>query len=66
MDIFMNIGFALMVIASLESYPYPNLNYYNQNTTVFGHLKALLELLQSQTCPVVTVEGKGYFLFAQS
>ena len=62
----MNIGFALMVIASLESYPYPNLNYYNQNTTVFGHLKALLELLQSQTCPVVTVEGKGYFLFAQS
>ncbi len=65
MDVFMNIGFALMVIASLESYSYPNLNYYNQNSTVFIHMKALLELLQNQTRPVVTVEGKGYFLFSQ-
>lgn len=59
------ISLALDILASLNPGVYPNLCHYASTTTVFKHLEAIMQLFQDQEKPVVTIEGKAYFLFSQ-
>lgn len=63
-NIMMMIQLALDTIASLDPLQYGNLTWYREHTTVFRHLQGMLELFQSKENPVVTLNGKAYFLFA--
>ena len=54
----------LDILATLDSSVYSNLNHYRSKTTVFRHLTAILQLFQSRSKPVLTMNGKAYFLFS--
>ena len=65
MEIYMFIALALRVLPRLDPLVYPNLCYYRDKTTVIKHLEAVLHLFESQERPVVTIDGKAFFLFSQ-
>ena len=64
-NIYFSIQSDLDKMRTLNPTIYPNLSYYKATSTVFKRLEALLRLFQSKDRPVVTIDGKAYFLHSQ-